>query len=104
MFRLSMLCLLLMGGVALAESPNDAPSTPATEIHGLPANNPGFGGSSANPEGGGVNGGNGIHDIGDNPGQSGYNPAQSGIDPAQSMHGGLNATTGRDPSKFDSER
>lgn len=35
---------LLLGNVAAADSPNDAPVTPATEIHGLPGNNPGHGG------------------------------------------------------------
>ena len=88
---------LLLTGPALAESKKDAPDTPATDIHGAPGNTPGFGGNSANPNGNGVNGGDGIHNIdGGAPGQAGYNPAQDGQDPANSMHGGLNATTGRD--------
>jgi hypothetical protein len=88
---------LLLAGPALAASKKDAPVTTATSIHGAPGNTPGFGGSSASPNGNGVNGGNGIHNIlGGAPGQAGYNPAQDGRDPANSMHGGLNATTGRD--------
>lgn len=76
----------LVGGAA-AEV---APVTPATEIHGLPGNNPAYGGSSANPEGGGVNGGNGIHDINDGaPGQDGASAAESGRPPACTIHGGL---------------
>ena len=88
---------LLLAGSALAESPNEAPDTPATDIHGAPANTPGFGGSSASPNGNGKNGGNGIHMIANGaPGQAGYNPYRDKKDPANSMHGGLNATTGRD--------
>lgn len=79
--------LALAGG---ASAKVDAPVTPATEIHGLPANNPGFGGSSANPEGVGVNGGNGIHDINDGaPGQDGSSAAEAGQPPACTIHGGL---------------
>jgi hypothetical protein len=86
---------LLLAGTALAESPNDAPVTPATAIHGAPGNTPGFGGSSASPNGNGKNGGNGIHNIaGGAPGKAGYNPYQDKKDPAVSMHGGLRATTG----------
>jgi hypothetical protein len=92
--------LLVAGGaLAAAAAPGTAPVTPATAIHGLPGNNPAYGGSSAKPTGGGVNGGNGIHDIGDNPAFAGYNPAADDTDPAQSMHGGLDATTGR-PTHF----
>lgn len=88
---------------SLAGTNNTAPTTPATAIHGLPGNNPGYGGSSANPTGSGVNGGNGIHDIDDNPHFGNYNPAQDSIDPANSMHGGLDATTGR-PTHFDTSQ
>ena len=83
-------------GAAAAQSPNDAPETPATDIHGAPGNTPGFGGNSANPNGNGVNGGNGIHMIGNGaPGQNGdVTPGELG-GPSNDMHGGLDATTGR---------
>jgi len=68
----------------------EASTTPATEIHGAPGNTPGFGGSSASPEGNGVGDGNGIHNIaGGAPGQNG-GFAQEGEPPACTMHGGLN--------------
>ena len=50
----------LLAGPALAASKKQAPETKATEIHGAPGNTPGFGGSSANPNGIGRNGGGGI--------------------------------------------
>lgn len=97
-----LLLLTLLSTPAWAAPAN--PVTPATSIHGLPGNNPAHGGAAASPNGTGFGGGNGIHDIGDNPGQGDYNPSQSGIDPAQSMHGGLDATVGRDPPHFDTSR
>jgi len=71
---------------------NATPTTPATTIHGLPGNNPANGGSSASPEGQGVNDGNGIHNIaGGAPGQNGgVNGAADGDQPSETMHGGLN--------------
>ncbi len=83
-------------GTAIAGSSRDAPETPATDIHGAPGNTPGFGGNSANPNGNGVNGGNGIHNIsGGAPGQNGsVDPGEKG-GPSGDMHGGLDATTGR---------
>ena len=70
---------MIAAGAAQAESPNDAP---------------GFGGSSANPEGRGVgkNGGSGIHSIEDAPGQGGNNEEEDR--PAGNMHGGLAGATG----------
>lgn len=88
---------LFLAAPSFAASKIQAPENTATAIHGAPGNTPGFGGSSASPNGNGVNGGNGIHNIlGGAPGQAGYNPAQDGRDPANTMHGGLNETTGRD--------
>ena len=81
---------------ALAESKNDAPVTPATSIHGAPGNTPGFGGSSANPNGNGKNNGDGIHNIGGGaPGQGGSVSAGEKGGPSNDMHGGLDDTTGR---------
>ncbi len=77
---------------ALTIAAIDAPVTKATAIHGAPGNTPGFGGSSANPVGGGVNGGGGIHNIAAAPGQGGANTADDR--PAGNMHGGLAANTG----------
>lgn len=75
---------------ASAQANRDAPVTKATAIHGAPGNTPGFGGSSANPEGGGVNGGNGIHAINaGSPGHNGQSAADGGEPPACNMHGGL---------------
>jgi hypothetical protein len=83
----------LLAGPALAASKKAAPETKATEIHGAPGNTPGFGGSSANPNGKGKNGGNGIHNIGGGaPGQGGVNEADDR--PAGNMHGGLAGATG----------
>ena len=99
--KLSILIITSIAGTifastALAESQNEAPTTPATSIHGAPGNTPGFGGSSANPNGNGKNGGDGIHNIGGGaPGQNGeVNPGELG-GPSGDMHGGLDATTGR---------
>lgn len=91
-----LLGLALTTGVASAGSSITAPNTPATDIHGAPGNTPGFGGSSANPNGQGVAGGNGIHNIaGGAPGQDGnVTPGEKG-GPSNDMHGGLDATTGR---------
>lgn len=92
---LSSLALFALGLVTLsppasAQSSRDAPETRATDFHGAPGNTPGFGGSSANPQGEGVNGGNGIHGIANNPGQSGNQPSSDDPGgPAQDMHGGL---------------
>lgn len=78
---------------AFAGTDNEAPVTPATTFHGLPGNNPGYGGSSANPNGTGVNGGNGIHGIAATPGQAGINPNDDGIagfaNQLDSVHGGI---------------
>jgi hypothetical protein len=83
----------LLAGPALAASKRQAPETKATEIHGAPGNTPGFGGSSANPNGNGRNGGGGIHNIGGGaPGQGGTNEADDR--PAGNMHGGLAGATG----------
>ena len=61
--------------------------------YGAPGNTPGFGGSSANPNGVGNNGGNGIHNIGGGaPGQGGVNEPDDR--PAGNMHGGLAGATG----------
>ena len=70
---------LALAGTAYADSPNTAPNTPATDIHGAPGNTPGFGGNSANPNGVG-DGGGGIHNIsGGAPGQNGeVNPGELG--------------------------
>jgi hypothetical protein len=86
----------LLATPAAAGAKKDAPNTPATDIHGAPGNTPGFGGSSANPNGRGKNGGNGIHNIaGGAPGQNGnVQPGEKG-GPSNDMHGGLDATTGR---------
>jgi hypothetical protein len=76
---------------AAAASSKQAPVTPATDIHGAPGNTPGFGGSSANPNGEGNNGGNGIHMIANGaPGQGGEHPTDGGDPPGCDMHGGLN--------------
>jgi hypothetical protein len=84
-----------LAGTAYAEAGIDAPDTPATDIHGAPGNTPGFGGSSANPDGGGKNGGDGIHMIDHAPGQDGeVAPGELG-GPSNDMHGGLDGTTGR---------
>jgi|GEM_PF-2976571 len=85
-------------GVAAQNSPEDAPVTPATAIHGAPGNTPGFGGRSANPAGTGTgkNGGAGIHNIGAAPGQGGATQGGgSRGGPSNDMHGGLDETTGR---------
>ena len=90
---LALAAVALMAAPALAASKREAPVTKATEIHGAPGNTPGFGGSSANPNGTGVNGGNGIHNIGGGaPGQGGVNEADDR--PAGNMHGGLAGATG----------
>jgi len=78
-------------GVAYADSGNDAPTTPATTFHGLPGNNPGYGGASANPQGGGQGGGNGIHDIADVQGNANGGAGINGQPPACTAHGGLDA-------------
>jgi hypothetical protein len=75
-------------GTASADPDKAAPVTRATEIHGLPGNNPGYGGSSASPNGNGAGGGNGIHNIaGGAPGQNGGHADDR--PPACTMHGGL---------------
>jgi hypothetical protein len=78
---------------AVAATDNDAPTTPATTYHGLPGNNPGHGGSSASPNGTGVNGGNGIHMIRNNPGQEDSNPNDDGVsgfaNELNTVHGGI---------------
>lgn len=88
------LAFALMTTAAAAQSGRDAPQTPATDHHGLPGNNPGFGGSSANPNGEGKNGGGGIHGIGNVPGQNRDNyPGADGTPGFASqlgtVHGGL---------------
>jgi hypothetical protein len=77
-----------------AQSSIDAPENPATDHHGLPGNNPGFGGSSANPQGQGANGGGGIHGIDNVPGHNPDNhPGADGVAGFASqlgtVHGGL---------------
>jgi hypothetical protein len=85
--------LALLATPTLAASKRDAPVNKATEIHGAPGNTPGFGGSSASPNGNGKNGGNGIHAIaGGAPGQGGVNEPDDR--PAGNMHGGLAGATG----------
>ncbi|NKB54430.1 MAG: hypothetical protein GKR97_19860 [Rhizobiaceae bacterium] len=88
--------LVAMIGTVAAESSRDAPITKATEIHHTPGNTPGFGGSSANPNGNGRNGGGGVHNIGGGaPGQGGsVSPGEKG-GPSGDMHGGLDNATGR---------
>ena len=55
--------------------------------------NPSQGGESANPNGQGVNGGNGIHNIrGGAPGQNGGDTRPGGELPACTMHGGMAGT------------
>lgn len=83
-----------------AESSRKAPETPATHHHGLPGNNPGFGGSSANPQGKGKNGGGGIHGIGNVPGHNPDNyPGADGTPGFASqlgtVHGGLGGGKGK---------
>ncbi len=91
---------ILAGGLALGSlvavdaAPNngghDAPETSATDMHGLPGNNPAYGGNSANPNDAGANGGNGMHNIGGGaPGQNGVSAAEGGEPPACTMHGGM---------------
>ena len=78
---------------AAAQSGRTAPTTPATDHHGLPGNNPGYGGSSANPQGNGKNNGGGIHGIGNVPGKNADNHPSNGIpgfaDQLGTVHGGL---------------
>lgn len=78
--------------VVAGEASIDAPVNKSTDIHHAPGNTPGFGGASANPNGGGVDGGGGIHNIAAAPGQGGANEADDR--PAGNMHGGLAANTG----------
>lgn len=79
--------------VSAQNAGTDAPTTPATAHHGLPGNNPGFGGSSANPQGTGVNGGGGIHGIANVPGHNADNHPSNGEpgfnDQLGTVHGGL---------------
>lgn len=81
--------------VNLGQSPHEAPDTQATTWHGAPGNTPGYGGNSANPDGEGVDGGNGIHGIANNPGQSGNSPG--GEAPACDMHNGFNGRKSQCP-------
>ena len=86
--------LIALGSSAFAGATIEAPDTPATDIHGAPGNTPGFGGSSANPDGGGVNGGDGIHDIdGGAPGQNGT--AGDAENPSADMQGGIDGVGNR---------
>jgi hypothetical protein len=90
---LALATLVIASTPALAASTREAPVNKATEIHGAPGNTPGFGGSSANPNGIGKNGGNGIHDVADGaPGQGGVNEPDDR--PAGNIHGGLAGATG----------
>lgn len=70
-----------------------APTTPATQHHGLPNNNPAFNGGSANPQGVGKNGGNNIHGIANVPGKNADNHPRVGKpgfrDQLGEVHGGL---------------
>jgi hypothetical protein len=91
--------IAILAGPALADSKKAAPETKATDIHGAPGNTPGFGGSSASPNGNGAGGGNGIHNIGGGaPGQTAeFDPPGQGDPedrPAGNMHGGLAGATG----------
>ena len=92
---LGVVALLMLGAFqpVAAESGRQAPSTPATDHHGLPGNNPGYGGNSANPNGNGKNGGGGIHGIGNVPGQNSNNHPSNGEpgfrDQLGDVHGGL---------------
>lgn len=85
--------IALVGFQAQAESKREAPVTPATHHHGLPDNNPGFGGASANPQGRGKNGGGGMHGIGNVPGKNAGNHPSNGErgfrDQLGTVHGGL---------------
>ena len=84
--------ICLFATPAVADPNKAAPTTKATEIHGLPGNNPAYGGNSANPNGVGANGGNGIHNIaGGAPGQSGNHPTtgNDGTQPSEDLHGGM---------------
>jgi len=78
---------------ATAQSKREAPTTPATHHHGLPNNNPGFNGGSANSQGVGKNGGGNIHGIANVPGQNSDNHPQNGQpgfkDQLGDVHGGL---------------
>lgn len=87
----------LMGVSMATTDDKTAPVNPATEWHGLPGAggaNPGWDGNSANPDGNGVDGGNGIHNIaGGAPGQGAGESAAEDADgepPACDMHGGFN--------------
>lgn len=86
---------LLLTNAVQAGSKTAAPDTKATDIHGAPANTPGFGGTSAagglSPQDDGVAGG-GIHNLDGAPGQGGVNTADDR--PAGNMHGGLADNTG----------
>jgi hypothetical protein len=77
----------------MAQSSRSAPENPATHHHGLPGNNPGFGGNSANPQGKGKNGGGGIHGIANVPGHNPDNHPSLGApgfaDQLGTVHGGL---------------
>lgn len=88
----ALLCALGLSE-ANAQSRREAPTTPATHHHGLPGNNPGFGGSSANPQGTGKNGGGGMHGIGNVPGKNANNHPSVGRpgfrDQIGTVHGGL---------------
>ena len=87
---------IAVADTAAAQSSRTAPENAATAHHGLPGNNPGFGGSSANPQGKGKgkNGGGGIHGIGNVPGHNPDNrPGADGTPGFASqlgtVHGGL---------------
>lgn len=72
--------------IAYADSGNDAPTTPATEFHGTPANNPGHDGATGQPNGGDPGNSNGIHNVGQDTGTKG-----DGVPNACDHHGGLEA-------------
>jgi hypothetical protein len=85
------------------------PVTPATDIHGAPANTPGFGdgagNASANPMGLGQGGGDGIHMIQEgSPGFDGDPNIGTLGGPSGGMHGGLDGNTGRGGANGNSGR
>lgn len=88
---------MIVAGQASIDAPLDGEA--ADVMHGSPGNTPGFGGASANPKGGGVDGGDGIHNIDSNwgiadDGDTDRDPGSQG-GPADEMHMGLDTWTGQ---------
>jgi hypothetical protein len=96
--QLGMAAVLSLVPAFASAQTTTAPVTPATDHHGLPNNNPAFGGGSANPRGTGANGGANIHGIGNVPGQDPTNTPTNGEpgfrDQLGTVHGGLGGQTG----------